>query len=159
MSMSYKTIKVCLVKNMKYKNSIGVWGRAPSEHAERGRHAAPHASSSYVTTCGLVPSSVRSYLSTGRGRQGQCGQCQSMSTRVWGLSPGEDTHHWVQPLASSSDARATSTCGRRVCEVRRSLAPRHLSPLSCSVCSAGLSFTVTPILPNVPPWSPSELHG
>lgn len=71
MSTFYKTIKVFvlyLVKDMEYKSSIGAGGgRLRSIWGGRTHQGAPHASAAYITTCGLTPSSVRSYLRAQEG--------------------------------------------------------------------------------------------
>lgn len=106
---------------------------------------APHARVAYVTTCGLVPSSVRSYLRAkddDNRHAVNCGQCHQINIQgslSIGLSVcGRDTHHWVQPLASSSDARPTNTCGLKVCKSGLTEFLLDFSPLLQSLQSSSV---------------------
>lgn len=83
-NMVYKTMKIYITKYSEIIKPVLVQEREGAlwAHSVGGDTGAGSSRQmDYVTTCGLVPSSVRSY-------------------------------HWVQPLASSSDARPTNTLPR-----------------------------------------------
>lgn len=107
--MFYKTIKIYITKYTNYKNNIGaaVGGCAVSARRRAdvsGGLLMP--GRDYVTTCGLVPSSVRSY-------------------------------HWVQPLASSSDARPTNTLPRSPLSLDRKPPLFFTATSSVLLCTSG----------------------
>lgn len=114
--MVYKTMKIYITKYSEIIKPVLVHVREGALWAHRvggDTGAGSSRQMDYVTTCGLVPSSVRSYLGVHRERRTDLRSAGDSAVKETHRAHLRwDTHHWVQPLASSSDARPTNTCGQ-----------------------------------------------